>query len=186
MTINWTQEQYVKALRYATEAHCAINQKVPGTEFPYICHPVMVAMEVIAALPHHGHCEGNLAISCALLHDTIEDTKVTYEDLENCFGAKIAKGVLALSKNKELRDKSLQMEDSLARIREQPKEVWMVKLADRITNLMVPPAYWTIDKRKAYRQEAKLILKELGEGSEYMAERLKERIEAYGQYIKPD
>ena len=186
MSINWTQEQYVKALRFATEAHCAINQKVPGTEYPYICHPVMVTMEVIAALAHHSHCDGNLAISCALLHDTIEDTEISYEELATHFDVKVAKGVLALSKNKELESKISQMEDSLTRIKEQPKEVWMVKLADRITNLMAPPAHWPNEKRRKYRQEAKKILEALGEASEFMAERLKKRIKAYGQYIKDD
>ena len=47
-----------------------------------------------------------------------------------------------------------QMADSLARIKQQPKEVWLVKLADRSANLGKPPHYWSAEKILAYRQEA--------------------------------
>ncbi len=191
MPLNWSQEKYVKALKFATEAHCAVSQKVPGTEFPYICHPVMVTMEVLAALSHHENVNGDLAVCCALLHDVIEDTKASYEDVKDAFGKDIADGVSALSKREdaaasakdEVSRKKLMMADSLARIKSQPKEVWMVKLSDRITNLMAPPAYWSSEKRRKYREEASTILAALGEASDFLARRLKQRIEKYGQYI---
>ena len=74
------------------------------------------------------------------------------------------------------------MRDSLARIRQEPREVWMVKLADRISNLMPPPAHWTKQKCAAYQEEARLILETLGEASPLLARRLGEKIEAYTQY----
>jgi (p)ppGpp synthase/HD superfamily hydrolase len=55
------------------------------------------------------------------------------------------------------------MADSLRRIRVQPHDVWAVKLADRITNLAPPPAFWTAAKIAGYRAEAIMIADALGE-----------------------
>jgi (p)ppGpp synthase/HD superfamily hydrolase len=71
------------------------------------------------------------------------------------------------------------MRDSLARIRAQPAEVWMVKLADRITNLQAPPHYWTREKIRAYRAEAREIHAQLGAACDVLGPRLLEKIEAY-------
>jgi (p)ppGpp synthase/HD superfamily hydrolase len=71
------------------------------------------------------------------------------------------------------------MADSLERIRQQPVEIWMVKLADRITNLAPPPSYWTVKKITQYHAEAREILATLGSASDFLAERLRQRILAY-------
>ena len=147
-------------------------------------HLSLVSMEVIAALRENAganNCDGDLAVQCALLHDIIEDTRDTYEDLAGVFRVAVANGVQALTKNKELPD-SLQMEDSLRRIKQQPKAVWMVKLADRITNLQPPPSYWSRDKKIRYRDEARQIHAMLKEGSDFLATRLLTKIEGYGEY----
>ena len=146
MKINWSQEVYAKTYRYATEAHN--EQLFSGTNLPFIMHVSLVCMEVIAALGHHAGRDGNLTIQCALLHDVIEDTNITYEQIKEEFGLKVADGVMALTKNESL-EKAHRIRDSLNRIREQPPEVWMVKLADRITNLAPPPHSWTREKKSA-------------------------------------
>ena len=61
------------------------------------------------------------------------------------FGKDVADGVLALTKNENL-PKEDRMRDSLERLLKQPKQVQIVKLADRITNLQAPPHYWTKEK----------------------------------------
>jgi len=61
---------------------------------------------------------------CAILHDTIEDTKFNYDKVKELFGEKIANGVLALTKDESLPTKNEMMLDSLERIKKQPKEVW--------------------------------------------------------------
>ena len=71
------------------------------------------------------------------------------------------------------------MADSLARIKEQPKEIWMVKLADRITNLQPPPGHWDSERIERYREEGTEILNVLGEASPYLAERLREKLHVY-------
>lgn len=173
---NWSQDSYIKACRFAAEAHQ--GQCVPGTELPYLVHLSMVSMEVVAAVSDAQCPDADLAVQCAWLHDTIEDTAITYEQVLDAFGAAVAKGVLALTKDASL-DKPLQMADSLRRIRLQPKAVWMVKLADRITNLQPPPAYWTKEKAARYRDEAVQIHAALKDADEALAARLMARIEAY-------
>ncbi len=135
----WSPEIYDRAWRFAAAAH--LGQKLPGTDLPYAVHVALVCMEVMAALRAEPGWDEDLAVQCALLHDVVEDTAVSGEEVRATFGASVAAGVLALSKDPAL-PRSEQMADSLRRIREQPREVWLVKLADRITNLAPPPSYW--------------------------------------------
>lgn len=97
------------------------------------------------------------------------------------FGVEVANGVSALSKDPGLPTKQQQMADSLARIAQQPREVWMVKLADRITNLQPPPPHWNTEKIDRYREEARLILHALQTANDWLAERLNHKIDAFGQ-----
>ncbi len=173
-------DAYTEALRFAAAAHGA--QTLPGSDLPYLVHVVTVAAETIAALTHEHHPQADLAVQCALLHDTVEDTPVTLDEVRARFGDAVADGVAALSKDDSL-PKAERMPDSLERIREQPHEVWLVKLADRITNLARPPHYWPDEKREAYRIEAMLIGERLGEASPTLAGRLAARIEDYKAYI---
>lgn len=180
MSIPW-QDHYIKAYRFAALAHN--GQTVPDTDIPYLMHLSLVSMEVIASFAAEPARDGALAVQCALLHDVIEDTAITYEQVLSAFGQSVAAGVLALTKDADLPTKQEQMADSLRRIREQPHEVWMVKLADRITNLQPPPSYWTLEKKIKYQAEAVTILDALGEASTFLAERLRGKIDAYDDHF---
>jgi (p)ppGpp synthase/HD superfamily hydrolase len=174
----WSPDLYQQAIRFAAVAHA--GQQVPGTGLPYLLHLSTVCMEVCLALAHSPEgIDGDFAVACALLHDTIEDTAVTFEELEIRFRRPVAEGVLALTKNESIPDKRERMLDSLRRIRQQPREVAMVKLADRITNLQPPPSYWSPEKRQYYRREAQLILDHLTGTHPFLEERLARKIEAY-------
>lgn len=173
-------DRYVAALRFAAERHS--RQRVPGTELPYLVHVTSVAAEVIAVLPQHAEIDADLAVLCALLHDTLEDTSTTRAELEERFGVAIASGVQALTKDSALA-KPQRMADSLRRIRACPHAVWLVKLADRITNLAQPPRSWPAEKRRAYRDEARTIADALGEASAVLEARLRLRIELYAAYL---
>jgi (p)ppGpp synthase/HD superfamily hydrolase len=170
-----TPDRYVAALRFAAERHR--DQLVPGSVLPYVVHVASVAAEVIAALEPGD--DADLAVCAALLHDTIEDTATQHGELVAAFGARVADAVLALSKHKAKPDP---MADSLERIRAQPREVWMVKLADRITNLAPPPAHWSRDKCRAYREQAIAICDAFGAASATLATRLRARIASYAAY----
>ncbi|MDI9308771.1 MAG: bifunctional (p)ppGpp synthetase/guanosine-3',5'-bis(diphosphate) 3'-pyrophosphohydrolase [Limnohabitans sp.] len=149
-----------------------------GQKIEYINHIASVVFEIINASKHTNNFDFPLAIKCAFLHDTIEDTSVSFEDIEYKFGKLVAKGVSALTKNKDLA-KEVQMIDSLERIKLQPKEIWAVKMADRICNLYAPPYYWNKDKKEKYLEEAKIIYSHLSQGNEFLAKRLAEKIDNY-------
>ncbi|PLB85229.1 hypothetical protein C0T31_12025, partial [Dysgonamonadaceae bacterium] len=71
----------------------------------------------------------------------------------------------------------------ISRIKQCKKEVWAVKLADRITNLQPPPSHWNKLKKTGYLLEANYILKELQGANEYLENRLAEKIVEYQDYI---
>ncbi len=176
MKVSWNRELYIEASRFAAQAHR--GQLIPGSDLPYLLHLNLVSMEIIAALIAEPGHDGDLAVQCALLHDTIEDTSTNYEQIKSRFGVRVADGVAALSKNPAL-EKSKRLLDSLARIQLQPIEIWMVKMADRITNLQPPPHHWTTAKISQYRVEAIEIHTQLQAASPFLALRLAEKIQNY-------
>lgn len=166
-----------KALIFAAQAHN--GQLRPGSTLPYLVHLSDVALEVATTLMVEPGRDATLALCCALLHDVLEDTNTDEATLETHFGPAIVSGVRALTKVPSL-PATEQMTDSLRRIRQQPHEVWLVKLADRISNLSTPPpAHWSAERINAYCTEAELILTTLSPASPYLTARLRSRINQY-------
>lgn len=181
----WSIEQLQTTWALATQLHDGqkYGSHQEGKQIEYLNHIGSVTFEILAAVQQEEELDADLALACAILHDTLEDTPQSYEGLQELFGEAIAQGVLALTKDESLPSKAAQMQDSLARIKQQPKEVWAVKLADRICNLQPPPYYWKKDKKIAYQQEAQLIYEQLHPSSPYLAARLQAKIQAYEQYF---
>ncbi|MEE2960548.1 MAG: HD domain-containing protein [Myxococcota bacterium] len=174
MSQNRIQNDYFNAYLFAARAHQ--NQVMPTTDkLPYIFHVAAVAAEVMLSDSFRAFSRPWLAVQCALLHDTIEDTAVTYDHVKNAFGEAVADGVQALTKDEEL-PKEKRMEDSLQRIKHQPIEVWAVKMADRIVNLTNTPRQWPYEKLKHYITEARLIKRYLETSSPGLTTRLNEKI----------
>lgn len=163
------------ALRFAARAHA--DQRTPHG-LPYVVHITCVAHEVITAIRAEPAHDESLAVTCALLHDVVEDTPVTVAEVSRQFGDAVAQGVSALSKDPAL-PRDVRMPDSVRRILDQPPEIAMVKLGDRITNLGPPPVRWSRERMQEYRQEAEMLLDKLGFASPSLAARLQARIEAY-------
>jgi len=172
----WNQDSFARTLDFAAKAHG--DQRVPGSGAPYVVHLVKVATEVLRAWTDTRDFDVDLAVTCALLHDSMEDAGVSREALVQTFGEPVAAGVQALSKDPAL-PKADRMADALRRLSVQPREVQLVKLADRITNLEPPPAAWSSDKRRAYAEEAERIVEAVGAAHEGLAKRLRARREAY-------
>lgn len=170
----------IDTIYYVTEKHG--NQKLPGRQGSYMGHLFAVFTEVSSAHLAQPDFDLTLAQMLAALHDIIEDTPTSYDQLLSAYGRTIADGVQALSKDPTV-DKTLQITDSLDRIRQQPREVWIVKLADRISNLRQPPSFWSDEKIIDYHQKAI----EIGDALEgchiYLENRLKEKIKAYEKYL---
>lgn len=173
--MQFSPDTYLRALHFAARAHG--DQKTP-TGVPYVTHLSAVCMELIRALRAEPGLDEDFAVACALLHDTLEDTAVDPRALEREFGERVFAGVQALTKNNGL-PKAERMSDSLARILVQPREVAMVKLADRITNLAPPPEHWSHEKIRQYRLEAELILENLQHASPFLRARMEHRLTEY-------
>jgi (p)ppGpp synthase/HD superfamily hydrolase len=175
------QTLYQNAIKFAAKKHADQNQVILGTNLPYVIHLSNVAMEIIIASQKTKEFDAKFAVQVALLHDTLEDTATTFEELTEEFDEEIAQAVLALTKNSEI-SKEQRMNDSLERIKKLSKEVGAVKLADRITNLQTPPKSWSLEKIKEYQKEASQILYELKGSNEYLEKRLSEKIIKYSKY----
>lgn len=103
-----------------------------------------------------------LAINIGYLHDIIEDTPCTSDDLTRHGFIDVLPAVVGLSKDKSLK-KSDQMEDSLERIIETHcRETAVVKLADRLANLTNPRLSWSEDKINYYKNESRFLAERLG------------------------
>ena len=175
------QTLYQKAIRFAADKHG--RQKVKGTRNPYVVHLSNVAMELFAAAPHTPGFDLPFAVQVALLHDTLEDTSATRAELETTFGSEITDAVWALTKNPKLLE-DYRLTDSLAKIRQCRKEVWAVKLADRITNLQPPPKNWSLTHIREYLDDSIQILEALRGSNTFLEERLSGKIKDFGQYIE--
>lgn len=180
LNTTWSPDLYVGALRFSASKHDC--QLMADSQLPYIVHLCMVTAEVKAALVVEPFDSPDLAIQCALLHDTMEDTATPYDEIATLFGAAVANGVRALTKNTSL-PKNERMHDSLQRIQREPPEIWIVKLADRITNLQPAPASWGLEKRRNYCREAREICAALGSASDYLCRRLLAKIARYTECI---
>jgi (p)ppGpp synthase/HD superfamily hydrolase len=143
-----------------------------------------VLLVLLPALRAEEDQNSEAAMCCALLHDTVEDTGTTLEEITEQFGEAVAAGVSALTKDKTKTGEEA-MRDSLERIRQQPRGIWLVKMADRIANLGEAPAHWPREKRLAYAEEGAMILQALGEASDLLAGQLSERVQAWKQLYSP-
>lgn len=175
--MNWNQDAFKQALDFAAHAHG--EQRMKGSGLPYVVHVVKVATEVMAVAD--GTFDADFAMQCALLHDCMEDCGVSVDHLAVHFGPRVAAGVAALTKDPAV-PRHQRMADALRRISLQPREVQMVKLGDRITNLEPPPPEWSVEKRCEYLAEAQTIYDALCTAHAGLAARLKEKMLAYRGY----
>lgn len=128
-------EQIQKAFEFANEAHKGVRRR---SGEPYILHPIAVAKIVVSNIGL-----GYKSIIAALLHDVVEDTHYTVDDLKSLFGEKVATLVDGLTKIKTVLDnedkaeqKSMQAENFkriLLTLNDDVRVV-LIKLADRLHN----------------------------------------------------
>jgi GTP pyrophosphokinase len=125
------RKQINKAFEFAYEAHKGIRRK---SNEPYIIHPIAVAKIAAEEIGL-----GPTAVISALLHDVVEDTDYTNEDIENIFGKKIATIVDGLTKLSGVfeQDTSMQAENfkKLLLTLSDDVRVILIKLADRLHNM---------------------------------------------------
>lgn len=149
----------LKALSFAADKHKDQRRKDADAS-PYINHPISLAN----ILCNEGHVTDIDVICAALLHDTIEDTQTTPEELDIEFGHAVCSIVMEVTDDKDLpkaERKRLQIEHA-AHISEQAK---LVKLADKISNLRdvagTSPPDWSLERRQQYFDWAKAVIDQL-------------------------
>jgi len=145
---------------------------------PYVNHPKRVCDIVKEYEP-----EDKILMAIALLHDTLEDTNTTYEELADNYGKEVANGVLSLTNDtqeKERLGKTLYLTNKLNAL---DKGCLLVKLADRLDNvsdLNSGDRSWSV----AYARQTKYILDNLSDkiktNNHYLIiNRIRESIEDY-------
>jgi len=149
----------LKALAFAAHKHRDQRRK-DAEASPYINHPIALA----DVLVNEGGVTDVEVICAALLHDTVEDTATTHEELANAFGSRIARIVAEVTDDKSLpraERKRAQIEHAGAL----SPEAKLVKLADKICNLRDvaerPPASWSLERRREYFDWAKQVVDRL-------------------------
>jgi len=124
------------ALDFAAKAHKGKDRK--GTDIPYIAHPYGVGVILLQA-----GCDEEVVVA-GILHDTVEDSPVTLEDIREQFGERVASIVEGCSEP----DKSLPWEErkrhSLEHLKTAPEEVRMVVCADKLHNIRSMAAEYEI------------------------------------------
>jgi guanosine-3',5'-bis(diphosphate) 3'-pyrophosphohydrolase len=146
----------LKALAFAAHKHRDQRRKDPEAS-PYINHPIALA----DVLVNEGGVTDFEVLCAALLHDTVEDTATTPEELAGAFGPRIAGIVAEVTDDAQLpkaERKRLQIEHA----RTLSPQARLVKLADKICNLRDvaerPPASWDLARRRAYFDWAKQVV----------------------------
>jgi guanosine-3',5'-bis(diphosphate) 3'-pyrophosphohydrolase len=152
-------KRLLKALTFAADKHRNQRRKDVETS-PYINHPISLAN----ILCNEGHITDVDVICAALLHDTIEDTDTTAEELEFEFGTTIRDIVMDVTDDKTL-DKAVRKQRQIEHAAQVSDPAKLVKLADKISNLRdvakCPPAEWSIERRREYFDWAKAVIDRL-------------------------
>jgi len=148
--------QLFDALAFAAHKH-RDQRRRDAHASPYINHPI----ELARVLSVEGGVTDVLTLVAALLHDTIEDTQTTYDELLARFGQTVADVVAEVTDDTALpkaERKRLQVEHA-AQISRRAK---LVKLADKIANLRdvanSPPTGWSLERRQEYFDWAKEVI----------------------------
>lgn len=136
------------AAKFAAEKHAYQKRKGAAAE-PYVNHVIEVAQLVAES---SDELDANMVMA-ALLHDTIEDTPTTREELDAAFGSDVASLVVEMTDDKSL-PKDIRKELQIKDAPHKTPRAQVIKLADKISNqrslLTSPPADWSEARRRAY------------------------------------
>ena len=170
-----THTLILKAAHFAAKKHRDQRRKDKHVS-PYIIHPISVAL----AITQIGGVDDPEILAAALLHDTLEDTETTPEELEAEFGKKVCEYVLDVSD-----DKTLPKDERKIRQIEHAKKISkgaaLIKLGDKISNVTdvinSPPVDWDINRRKEYLDWAEKVIKNCPKVNDRMENKFQEIIQ---------
>ena len=147
---------FIKALSFAAEKHRKQRRK-DAEASPYINHPI----ELANVLANEANVTDIDILCAAVLHDTLEDTETTVEELNEIFGEGITAIVLDLTDDKSL-PYGIRKQKQVDHAPDCLPEAKLVKLADKICNLRnilaAPPKDWTEDRKVKYFKWAEMVV----------------------------
>lgn len=133
----------LSAIAYATEMHDGQHRKNRAQKL-YVTHPISVAQRLITAGITDLH-----VLQAAVLHDVVEDTSGTLDDIHERFGGRVARIVAGVTDDKSLpavARKKAQIEHAET----MSAEAKLVKLADKLDNVSSlrddPPTKWSLER----------------------------------------
>jgi len=138
----------LKAIHFSADKHRDQRRKNVEAS-PYINHPIDVA-EMLARV---GKVENLDVIVAAILHDTIEDTDTTPEEIESLFGKRVLSLVQEVTDDKSL-PKSVRKQLQVLHAPHKSPGAKLIKIADKISNLLdlahSPPVTWSHQRKLEY------------------------------------
>jgi guanosine-3',5'-bis(diphosphate) 3'-pyrophosphohydrolase len=152
---------FVRALAFASRKHSQQRRKDADAS-PYINHPIAL----VSILAVEAGIDDRDTLCAALLHDTIEDTDTSVEELVEVFGGPIASLVQEVTDDKRLpkAERKLRQVEHAAHLSPKARSV---KLADKIANLRdvadSPPVNWSLAGRREYFDWAKQVVDQIPE-----------------------
>ncbi|CAF0754268.1 unnamed protein product [Adineta ricciae] len=165
-------ENFMHALQFAAFKHRFQKRKDPDST-PYINHPIGVAH----ILSNEAGVHDFDLLAVALLHDTIEDTETTFDELQKEFGSRIAGLVMELTDNKDL-DKAERKRLQIENAKKLSADAIVVRLADKIYNLRdlnrVTPVGWSEERVNEYFEWSAQIARQITGYNAQMDEILKD------------
>ncbi|MFW9989603.1 MAG: HD domain-containing protein [Candidatus Odinarchaeota archaeon] len=144
------------------------NLKRKSKEIPYVVHPIRITA-ILRAAGFNEFDHEDLIIA-ALFHDLLEDTDTDLKEIESHFGTKISQIVIELTKPEGA--KGRKKDNWLENFINNSKEAKVIKLADRIDNILDMQDIWDAEKQRSYLDQAKIILKSCGKANKQLAQKL--------------
>jgi guanosine-3',5'-bis(diphosphate) 3'-pyrophosphohydrolase len=134
----------LEALHFAAERHSAQRRKGPDAA-PYVNHLIEVAA-LVASVAQVDDVE---VLMAAVLHDVLEDTATTADEVSERFGERVCQLVQALSDDKAL-PRTRRRELALAALPDMEVSLKIVKLADLTSNIKLLPPSWSYEHKLEY------------------------------------
>lgn len=148
--------EILRAVHFAADRHRKQRRKGADRD-PYINHPIAVA-EILA---REGGIRSTKALQAAVLHDTIEDTTTTPEEIERVFGKRVRRFVEEVTDDRKL-PRTVRKQLQIEHAPKLSKKARCIKLADKICNLRdlanTPPKSWSHERRIGYLEWSRQVV----------------------------
>lgn len=149
----------LRAIRFASEQHRDHRRK-GVTAAPYINHPIAVAEQLARA----GFGEDTDLLMAAVLHDVVEDTVATEQDLAELFGEGVTGIVMEVTDDKRLEEKERKRQ-AVRTIAGKSRKAQLLKLSDLIANVydvIHTPPNWSRGRKERYLDWCEQVAGEMG------------------------